>query len=256
MSAEMAELVALQPNLLQSHPYFDQGGHALMECEKICVLDFRYLFRSAFYRVPANVSVSLDADQIEFYLFHRAVLQALQWRRPERRWALKGTEHHAHLAALKEVYPDAVVIWIHRDPQKVVPSVMELLASFSEGVTGKPVDRPAYGRLVLRRYQANLAKAMASPMVDHPDVHHLRYADFAADPFGQIEAIYRRYDLPFTAATGAAMRAWYDAPENKGDRHGKFKYALSDFDLTPADIEASMADYRARFEIPFEGQRP
>jgi hypothetical protein len=256
MNREMAELVRLQPNLLQSHPYFDQGAHALMECEKLCMLDFRYVFRSTFYRVPAYVSMSLDADPVEFYQFHRMVLQALQWRRPSRRWALKGTEHHANLPALKTVYPDAIVIWIHRDPLKVVPSVLEMLASLSEGVSGKPADRPAFGRQVLRRYQTTLETAMASPMIDHPDVYHMRYIDFAANPVGSVEAVYRRYGLPFPADTAAAMQAWCDAPQNRGDRYGKFQYSLAAFDLTPADIEASMAPYRARFDIPYEGQRP
>jgi hypothetical protein len=254
MTAEMAAIVALQPNLLQSHPYFDEGGPALMECEKIAVLDLRYTFRSAFFRIPATLQIKLDDDDwTTLYAFHRMVLQALQWRRPKKRWALKGTEHHAHLGELKAIYPDAAIIWIHRDPQKVVPSTLELIASLAEGFTGKPVDRPTFGRLTLQRYQATLNAAMASPLIDHPDVVHLRYADFAADPVGNVECAYRRHGLPFNDGVRAAMQAWYDSPANKGDRHGKFRYDLSAFDMTTDDIEAAMSGYRARFNIPFEG---
>ena len=253
MNAEMAELVRRQPHLLASHPYFDEGGLALMECEKITVLDLRYLLRTAFFRVPAVLSIRLDDDWEALFRFHQIVLQALQWRMPPKRWALKGTEHHAHLDALKAVYPDAVVIWIHRDPQKVVPSWLEMLARVAEGTTGRPIDRPAFARTTLPRYQANLEAAMANPLVDHPDVHHVRYADFVADPVGRIEAIYRQAALPFDGATRAAMEGWLAA--NRGDRHGKFTYDIESFDMTPADIEAAMGGYRERFAIPFEGQR-
>lgn len=250
-NAEIRSVLALQPGLMKSHPYFDQGSHTLMECEPLAVTDFRHILRTAYYRVPGVVRIELNQDPEAFYQYHRKVLQALQWKRPEKRWALKGTEHHVRLEALKSVYPDAIVIWLHRDPQRVFPSLMEILTSVAEGIAG-PVDRPVFGRGVLERYSAMLDRAMGSPLIDHPDVHHLLYADFVRDPIGMVRGVYTSHSIPFGDEQANAMTQWMQDPANRGDRHGKFVYDLESFGVTRDALEDRTAAYRRRFAIPFE----
>ena len=48
--------------------------------------------------------------------------QALQAAQPTERWILKTPNHLWCLDALLGRYPDARVIWTHRDPGKVVTS--------------------------------------------------------------------------------------------------------------------------------------
>jgi hypothetical protein len=253
---EVAEWTRQQPTLLQFHPYFDRLSHTIMECEAFGALDLRNVYNTAYFRVPAVLQVQLGGeghqDQVAVYAFQRQVLQALQWQRPARRWALKGTEHHARLGGLKEVFPDAIVVWLHRDPLRFVPSLLELLSGWFEGVLGQPIDRPVMGPVFLGMYKAMLDAGLASPLVDHPDVCHVLYADFIKDPVAQIGGIYERYALPFTAEAERAMRSWYDNPANRGDRHGKVAYSLEAFGMTADDIDSLLAGYRARFAIPYE----
>lgn len=249
----IAGFIKLQPDILRSHPYFDEGGMTLMECEALAVTDFRRIVRAIYWRVPGVLPPSFNAtDDIGFFEYHHKVLQALQWQRPHKRWALKGTEHHVRLEALKSVYPDAIVIWLHRDPQKVFPSLMALLSNVAEGTSRKPIDRPAFGRQILGNYRLMLEKAMTSPFIEHGDVHHLRYADFIADPVGAVAQIYRKYTLPFTQTQVQAINAWKDDPANRGNRHGRFRYSLDDFKMTPQELEAFVAPYREKFNIPME----
>jgi len=165
---------------------------------------------------------------------------------------LKGTEHHARLDGLKAVFPDAIVIWVHRDPLKFVPSLLELLSGWFEGVLGQPVDRPTMGPMFLAAYQAMLEAGLASAVCDHPDTCHVLYADFIADPVAAIAKIYARYGLPFDDDAAHAMEAWYGDPANRGDRHGRSAYSLDAFDMTAEDIDRQLARYRARFGIPYE----
>jgi hypothetical protein len=62
------------------------------------------------------------------YRFHRRLLRLLQWRAPGR-WMLKGPAHLATLPALFAEYPDARVVVTHRDPLKVIPSLVSLMAT-------------------------------------------------------------------------------------------------------------------------------
>jgi hypothetical protein len=249
---EIADVLVMVPALRQAHPYFDEGGQSAVECEGIVALDLRSYRRTIYFRVPGTVSYDMSDDPVGLYEFHRQVLQSLQWNMPRRRWALKGVAHHTRLEALKAVYPDAIVIWLHRDPQKTVPSMMELTRLHDEGITGRPIDRRAIGRKLMEGQLSMLEAGMASPMIGHPDVFCLRYADFHADPVGQIESIYARYELPFDATTAAAMQNWLDDPQNKGDRYGKFHYSLESFGISREELEERVSAYRDRFGIPFE----
>ena len=56
------------------------------------------------------------------------VLKLLQWRCPPTRWNLKSPPDICHLDAFVAVYPDARIVWTHRDPAKVLPSVCKLIA--------------------------------------------------------------------------------------------------------------------------------
>jgi hypothetical protein len=169
---------------------------------------------------------------------------------PPKRWVLKGVVHHARMSALKAVYPDAIVIWLHRDPQKVFPSNMELVCAHWDGITGKHVDRRAMGKKLLDMYIAQLDASVASPLSDHPDIYNLRYADFITDPVGHMAAFYDRYGLPFNPQLEQSMRTWLQ--RSKADRYGTFKYSLEAFGVSGEELEERASPYRRKFNIPHE----
>jgi len=250
---DVTEMLKRVPIALQFHPYFDRLSQTIMECEAFGSLDFRNVYNpSPYFRVPAVLTVQLGGDDVALYEFQRKALQALQWRRPRRRWALKGTEHHARLDALKEVFPDAIVIWVHRDPLKSIPSIMELLHGYFSGMAERPLDRNVVGPQVVALYKSMTDAALASPVIDDPDTCHVQYTDFVTDPIGQVRAVCNRYDLGWTAAAGAALKTWIEDPFNKGNRHGGAKYSLELFQMTEAELDANFTEYRERFGIPYE----
>ena len=59
-------------------------------------------------------------------------------------------------------------------------------------------DKPPFGGEIRKR-EGLPKEALKSKVVDHPDVYHLRYAEFSADPVGEIAKFYRRYDFQFDA---------------------------------------------------------
>ena len=79
------------------------------------------------------------------YEFHRRCLQVLQSAIPTQRWALKTPGHMWHMDAVYAVYPDARVVWTHRDPLKVVGSVASLNSTLHATNTDQ-VDFARVGR--------------------------------------------------------------------------------------------------------------
>jgi hypothetical protein len=76
---------------------------------------------------------------MEAYRFHRRFLQHLQHQGlphgphgADQRWVLKCPDHVFCLDAIRAVYPDARMVFVHRDPLKVLLSVTRLTVAISK----------------------------------------------------------------------------------------------------------------------------
>ncbi|CAN7346228.1 sulfotransferase [Phenylobacterium sp. LjRoot225] len=238
---------------LRSHPYNDMLGEGLPEDERTWAFDFRVMTPTAWWRVPMGMKVAgLPTDAWAQYRLHKMMLQQLQYARPKKYWVLKGF-HNARLDAFFETYPDARMIWTHRDPVQVIASRIAMVAELMEGLSGH-VDWPAVAKQQLAMARASFEATMTHPLVNDPRIHHVRYQDFVRDPVCVIRGFYETYGMAFGADTEAAMRDYL--ANNKGDRYGKFVYST---DMIGEDIEAlnaEFAPYRERFGIDIEHRKP
>ena len=233
------------PPWLVSHPYNDELGDGLPECERTWAFDFRSMVPSIWWRVPMLMRPVLPQDHAVQYGIHRMVLQHVQHTRPPRRWVLKGW-HTRRLAALFETYPDARVVWIHRDPVQVIASQITAFGQINECLAGS-LDWDAWAREQLATARATIHAHLEDPLVDDERIHHVRYPDFARAPVEAIGAFYEAAGLPFGDESAAAMRAWLAA--NPGDRHGRFEYSTA---VLPEPVDAlheEFAAYRQRFGL-------
>ncbi|MGE0388358.1 MAG: sulfotransferase [Gammaproteobacteria bacterium] len=250
--ADWREILAQIPAWLISHPYNDMLGANPPECERLWAMDFRNTTPTGWWRVPLPMVVGTAQDPPAQYRVHRMMLQQIQHGGPVRRWVLKGTQHHHRLPTVLETYPDAVVVWIHRDPVQALASRVQLLVEIQEGIAG-PMDRKAYAALTLAFGREVFARLATDSWADDPRVHHVLYKDFTRDPIGQIRRVYARAGLEFTPAYEAAMQAWM--PANRSDRYGRFRYPLDVFDTPVAQLHEEFAPYRERFSVEIEMPR-
>jgi hypothetical protein len=221
------------------------------ECERLWAIDFRALPPTAWWRVPVIQfpPFRLPRDDVRQYEIHRMVLQHLQHGRPSRRWVLKGTSHQLRLAALLDAHPDAIFVWIHRDPLQAIASRFELQSQIYEGIAGR-LDRPAFAAATVESSAANFAAAAVDPLASDPRIHHFLYEDVVADPVGTVRELYDRAGLDFTDAFEVAMRAW--SAENPSNRYGRFTYSVDALGVDLADLDRRLDGYRERFGVPRE----
>jgi len=250
--ADWREINAKIPKWLLSHPYNDMLGDGLPECERTWAFDFRVMTPTAWWRVPMGMTIGgLPVDPPAQYRIHKMMLQHCQHGRTLKRWALKGF-HGPRLQAFFDTYPDARIIWTHRDPVQVIASRIVMAAHLTEGLMGR-VDMAEQAAVHLAAGRASLANTMTNPLLDDPRIHHVRYADFVADPVGTIARFYEFCGLSLGDAAAQAMRSYL--ANNRADRHGKFVYST---DVIGADIAAlhrEFAPYRERFGIAIEQRR-
>jgi hypothetical protein len=234
---------------LKCHPYNDMLGDGIPEDERTWSFDFRVMTTTGWWRVPFGMITSgLPSDPTAQYRIHKMMLQSFQYRRPKKYWVLKGF-HGWRLKALFEAYPDARIIWTHRDPVQTAASGAQMTVDIVTGMRGW-VDAAEQGRISLERSRAGIKALLADPMLNDPRIFHLSYGEFIKDPVGTIGRFYKFADVPFPAATEQAMRDYLKG--NKGDRYGKFVYST---DILGEDIEKlhkEFAPFRERFGVEIE----
>jgi hypothetical protein len=248
------EINAKLPKWLHSHPYNDMLGDGLPEDERTWAFDFRVMTPTAWWRVPMqSVVQGLPTDAAAQYRLHKATLQQLQYCRPSKRWVLKGF-HGFRLKEFFDAYPDATLVWLHRDPVQVAASRTMMMADISEGMVG-PIDLQTEAKKHLEMTRAGIANTMTNPMVSDPRILHVRYRDFVSDQIGTIRGYYEFAGRTLTAEAESAMRAYL--ADNKGDRYGKFKYSTKLLTDIGEDLDAlheEFRPFRERFGVEIESR--
>ncbi|MGE3692739.1 MAG: sulfotransferase [Novosphingobium sp.] len=237
---------------LYCHPYNDMGGDGLPEDERTWAFDFRVMTPTAWWRVPMqNLSMGLPTDAAAQNRIHKMMLQSFQYKRPKKYWVLKGF-HNFRLKEFFETYPDATLVYLHRDPVQVAASSTAMMRDIMEGIVGN-IDMVAEAKMHVERAKMSIANTMTNPLIDDPRIHHVRYRDFVADPIGTIGSYYEFTGRELTPQAKAAMQKYL--AENKGDRHGKFEYStklLTDAGYSIDELNEHFRPFRERFDVPVE----
>lgn len=172
------------------------------------------------------------------YALHKRQLQVLQWLDPRRHWVLKCPNHLSGLRYLLKTYPDARIIYNHRDPEKVIPSLCSLTA-VTWSMTSDKVDLGEVAEFAMQMAeQCQDAGRAALQMVPRDQIMHVAYDDLVADPVAKVLNIYERLGYPFDPGLETNMRNWLQA--HPSDKHGKHRYQLSDFGLTPEEVRSRL----------------
>lgn len=234
------------PDLEKIHAEFADGP---TECLSIHKQDFRAMWWDAQAAMPAYAEWILGCDMVPAYALEKRVLQILQSANAGA-WQLKMPSHALHLHALLRVFPDARLVWTHRDPCKATGSFLSLIRAVSGCNATLDLD-------FLRRYYPHqMAEHVRRPMavkqrLGADRIHDVHYADLLRDPIETMRALYRQLGDAFTAEAEAGMRRWLAA--NPQGRFGKHAYSLEQFGLTPEDLQSHFAEYLAAYQIEPEG---
>ena len=127
-----------------------------------------------------------------------------------------------------------------------------MMADIMEGIVG-PIDLKAEAKMHLEMTRASIANTMSNPLTDDPRIHHVRYTDFVSDPIATIRGYYEFAGRELTPRAEAAMRDYL--ANNKGDRHGKFRYSTKLLTDIGEDLDAlheEFRPFRERFGVEIE----
>jgi len=198
------------------------------------------------FDAPEYMNHLIEADFTEAYRGHRRQLQHILWRQPRSgHLLLKDPGYLWHLPELLEIYPDARLTVLHRDPVQSVASLCSLTEN-AQRMTGT-VNPGAIGLRISSAVMHGIEQFpnFQEGFENGKAILDLKYADLVVSPIELAGKVFDFLDLPTGAGTLTALETFVGRhPQHKYGRHD---YTLEGFDLEPRALSALFVGYKERF---------
>jgi Sulfotransferase family len=232
------QVYAVNPAVKDIHAIFpDQAD----ECHFIIEHSFWSPAYAGSANVPDYFAWIFQADTTPIYRRYRQVLGLIAGG-DTRRWVLKDPcTHPFALDTLLKTFPDACIVFTHRDPV----SAMKSLASLTWEVRHwrEPKLTPQqHARYELTWWGKAIARADAArARLDPSRVIDVHVDEFNRAPLATAERIYRHFGLALTDAARVAWQRQIDTDPRAG--HGVHRHAVSDWGLDESEILQGVGSY-------------
>jgi len=228
------------------------GARLPQECVAITQHEFASMVWPTTHRVPSYASWLDGTDHGPVYAAHRRWLQYLQWKAPAERWMLKSPGHLWTLDALLREYPDARIVQTHRDPLRVLASLVSLVCTL-RSIATDDIDPHEVGAEWSVRLADGMNRAMAvrdRGLLPPAQVFDMQFREFLRDEIAMVRRVYTHFGMELSQEAEARMRRFL--ADNRVDKHGRHTYSLALGGLDEAAERARYAAYQARYGIPSE----
>lgn len=249
IAAKIAKLAPLRERLAH-FPRMELATDPV-ECVHVLAQDFRSVtWQTSTGSTRFNDWLLDEADLRPAYRHHRRTLQVLQSAGAGGQWVLKLPSHALHLEALVAVYPDARLVFTHRDPLPALVSMCSYATMIHEA-NGNPIDRDELVAATLRQVLESALRPIAFRAA-HPEIpcFELYQHDLATDPIGQVTALFDWIGLPVSSTLADRMERYLAT--QWAHQPGTHRYSAADFGITRASVDETFAPYLERVDIDME----
>jgi hypothetical protein len=227
-------LYARYPKLISRHATKAKGPE---ECVHLLRTTFYSNSFAAEWDLYDYLKWYVEQDLTGAYRYYKKLMQLLLWREQGQHLLLKCPAHLFAVDIILKVFPDAAVIWMHRDPCKSIASVLSLYSVFREEETrfNDFID------LYLDYFKKSLQNIMKIVKSGNKQVKSISYKKLVKNQAEVTREIYEEYGYPYEGEIEKKISAWLS--RNPQHKHGVHKYGLEDFGLTASDIKSRFAEY-------------
>ena len=137
---------------------------------------------------------------------------------------VKNPAHSARLEDLLDLFPNAKVLHVRRNPFVVVESTRRMLKTLLDTFALERTDAVDLDALILATYPRLLAEIERQTAVLPPGrFHDLAFEAFEADPMREIGRLHEALDLPGFAANQAAFAGYLRSVVDYKKRHHRYE---------------------------------
>jgi len=150
-----------------------------------------------------------------------------------------------HLDTIFKLFPDANVVWLHRDPVAAIPSCCSLFGHF-RNISVDELEPAEIGETCLSFWASQTLLGMKSYEKYKDRILNLRFEDLVKNPVGTVKRTYDYFGIPsYTTQLEELVKKHME--ENKKDKHGSHAYSLEEFGLDKKKVKIAFEDYYKLF---------
>ncbi|HWU31584.1 MAG TPA: sulfotransferase [Marmoricola sp.] len=185
--------------------------------------------------IPRYTEWLKHQDWTDAYARHKQNLQLVGLNDQDKRWVLKNPSHMTGLDALMAVYPDALIVYTHREPVTCIASSCSLSAETTVG------QSTTYTGEVIGRTQLDLwSRAFhtfhdARTKYNQDQFIDIAFGDLLKDQVAVTRQVYDQFGLDWTAEAQAAVEE-IDREAKEGKAAPKHSYDLGDYGLSERQV--------------------
>jgi len=213
--------------------------NSIAECDAISAVNFS----NAFFFAENYDSWKKQMLPRNRYIWHKRFLQIHQDSPQERNWLLKCPSHLHFMDILTSMYPDARIIFTHRDPARSIPSYLSLYENLTQSKQFDPE------KLIMpwREGCRNAIKTRLNLANKEQKIFDLEHHDFMKDPIAEIKKIYAFFDLKYSRELESRMLFFLQKRQsNKPSTH---TYQAEDYGLSSDEIRKQFDFYIEHYKV-------
>ncbi len=189
----------------------------------------------------------LDHDMRTAYAEYLDYLKLLMWRNPVDNLVLKCPEHLWFIDALLETFPDACIVWTHRDPVPTIASYCSLISMQWRTLYGG-FDPHDLGDHITGRFHQGITRALEARKKANPErFFDVNFSNFVTDQAGTVRSICEYFHLPYRDGMDGEIATWLE--NDRADHRGAHKYSVERYGIDPAAVYEMYGDYIEAFSI-------
>lgn len=195
----------------------------------------------------------LAHDQTPHYEYEKLMMQVLQFQRGERRrWIVKAPQHFEQLAPIMNVFPDALVVFTHRDPVASLQSIVQVQSYVARWKELGPPDLEGHLEYWTDRYGTLLDRYMrdvgAVPKEQQFDV---LFHEFVGNDVNTAKRILETAGLPVDETAARELDEFMTAHQR--GVHGRILFDLrGNYGVEPAELRERYATYVSQVPVKVE----
>lgn len=218
------------------------------ECVIVHAQDFKSLMFDVACDDPVYARWILGCDLEPTYRYHKLLLQVLQ-RFTRGVWMVKAPSHALFVHDLLKVYPDARLVWTHRDPYRALGSLCSLISAYRRMFA--EVDEGRLGEQYLEHFKLHLARPQEVDAKDPGRIYHLHYAVLVNDPIGELRRLYGWLGEDLSDRASSNVLEWLR--QNPQGKYGRHVYELETYGLSLDRLQPHLQPYVDRYQVALEG---
>ena len=234
-------LQRVNPMIAPYHPMDPDHIHEDLDLQSP---DFSTYVWEWMFKLPGWRDYYFAHDQTPHYEYGKTMHKILSWQdgAPTKRWVMKCPQHFEQLPTIMHVYPDATVVFTHRDPVASLQSIVTQLAYVTR-TREKKVDPDWYLEYWVDRVHRLLSAYVRDlPLVPEEQQVHVPFDEFVQDDVGWVERVYDVAGLPMTDDARSEIQDYLDQHER--GKYGSIDHNLGrDFGVDPEEIRERFAFY-------------